>query len=109
MFNKAQKLMKNSLHHSEIKRIFKKGKRVVYKQVVIIYEKHQEDFGRYAILISKKKVRKSRERNRIRSVVREVVRSLNIPKHPFLIIYSDQKQPTDQVRGLIKKALESIV
>ena len=89
--------MKNSLSAGEVQHILKKGKRVVVGGIVVVYMKRDTGSGeegaatppqRYAIVIRKKKFKKSTMRNRIRRIIREVLRRVNLPYPVFVVVYT---------------------
>ena len=95
--------MKTSLRGKEITNILKRGKRIISEGVVLIYEKGEEKEYRFAILVSKKKIRKSTERNRVRRIIREILRVYPIPFTRFIILCTKEKYIYNSVRSSLEQ------
>ncbi len=78
--------MKTSLHHQEIAEILKKGKRVVAEGIVVVHKGKKGGVKRYAIIISKKKIKKNSDRNKVRRIIREVLREIDPQYSPMVIL-----------------------
>ena len=89
--------MKNSLSAGEVQLVLRKGKRVAVSGIMIVYmekgigsgeEGAETSSRRYAIIIRKKKFKKSTMRNKIRRIIREVLRKIHLPYPVFVVVYT---------------------
>lgn len=98
--------MKTALRQDEIREILKKGRRIVLEGMVFLYTPPKKtEKKRFAVIVSKKTLKKNVDRNRVRRIIRELVRKSDIPLDIFIVIYNG-KQPTYQN---IKKELDTVV
>ena len=101
--------MKTSLHHNEVREVLKGGKRSVSPGMTIVYREMKNTAGRYAVVISKKRVRKSTKRNRIRRIIREYIRLNPIPDMMFVVIYTEKEKTGDEIRALLREAVKNTI
>ena len=103
--------MKTALRRERVQYILKHGDRYVGKGVVVCALKSDEvcvGSGGFAILISKKAVRTAVLRNRIRRVLREVVRSFDCGCVDFVVLCRSGCDSEDGVREQLHMLLCNI-
>ena len=101
--------MKTSLRHDEIPHVLKKGKRTVGNGITLVCESGNGKTGRYAVLIPKKKVKKSVERNKVRRMLREIMRMMQVPCQRYIIIYTGKSRSFHEIKLAVKQMAENIV
>ena len=101
--------MKTSLHNYDIQRILKKGKRIVADKLTVVYETNNDKKKRYAVLVPKRKVKKSSERNKVRRIIREAVRTSDIPLSLFVVLCTGKTYTYDGVSRSLKKITNDII
>lgn len=103
-FSKKFKLFKFS--HFDL--IFRKNKKIVFKELIIFWMKNKFKYPRIGIFLSRNIIRKSYQRNRIKRLIREFFR-LNKRKISFVdliilpkkeIIYLNNKKINNRLRIL---------
>ena len=75
LFTKQQRL----LHKSEFNAVFSNAKKRVNSDFVILVRKNNQSLARLGLAISKKKIAKAHERNRVKRQVREYFRNNPLP------------------------------
>ena len=81
----------------------KKGKRIIRDDMIIVHSGKKSDACKYAILVSKKKVRTSAERNKVRRIMREVLKEAPLPFSRFVIVCTAKKYTNKSVRQSLQK------
>ena len=64
---------------------------------------------RFAVVISKKRVRKSTRRNRIRRILREHLRRAQLPHPRFVLLYTEGERTDDEIRDMAHRAVQNIL
>ena len=100
--------MKTSLNHQHIELLLRKGKRVIGDGITLIYTTKNIGYKKYAIIVPKKKVKKSVVRNKIKRIVREAVRATNIPFDMFIIMYTGKNYSLKEITTSIEKIIKDI-
>ncbi|MDE0243679.1 MAG: ribonuclease P protein component [Candidatus Kaiserbacteria bacterium] len=98
--------MKTGLSGSDIQTILKKGRRYVGDGLVVVFGSEKERSGRFAVVVSKKVARHSVDRNRIKRLVREAIRSLPTVPYPFVVLCRrdlSQQQARDTLQTIFKE------
>ena len=85
----------------------KDGRRLALNTVRLIYKDCFSDEVGCAILIPKKNVKNSVDRNNLRRKIREVLYHIDPPKHSFVVIYNGPRIPPtnveEDINTIIKK------
>ena len=95
--------MKTSLKRKEIVDLLKKGKRKIVDGITIVYDQEKDKESRFAILVPKKKIRKSTERNKVRRLFREAVAECGLPYHHFLIICTKNNYTYKEIQETLEQ------
>ena len=101
--------MKTSLSRERVEYILKKGKRYAQGGMVIVCvsenDLRQKGQQKYAVLIPKRVVKKSVARNRLRRVIREMIKEVDVQCSEFVILCNSKSCTEESV----KKAVEQVV
>ena len=103
--------MRTSLSRRKVNHILKKGRRYSHRGFTIIYEEKKElgdkkTRKRYSILIGKKIAQKSVKRNRIKRIIREVVRETQIKHDEFVILCTQKNKTESEIKKNLISALK---
>ena len=92
--------MKTALRRDEIAEILKRGKRITGGAVMLICGKKKKEGRRerYAVIVPKKNLKRSVDRNRIKRIVREIIRKDGMPFGSFIIRYTGKKQTYQEIQ-----------
>ena len=85
--------MKASLNSKQVKDGLRTGKRYTHNGLSIVcIKKNSSKKRKYAILIPKRTVRNSTARNRIKRVIRETVKTVDIKCCEFIVIHTNKSR-----------------
>ena len=104
--------MKTSLHQEEVQHILKHGERYACAGLVVCVFRFSGGFGRYAVLIPKKVLQSSVARNRMRRVLREVIRKPDQLCGNFVVLHNNKNSSEAEVKehlGLLLSKASSVM
>ena len=74
-FNKARRLLKKK----EFDFVFSDAKKIITPEFVILYRENKYGYARLGLALSKKKIAKAHDRNRMKRFIRETFRLCDLP------------------------------
>ena len=99
--------MKTSLRHEEVQHILKHGKRYVHNGFLVCVL--GDGSGRFAVLVSKKVARSAVVRNRMRRVLREVVRTVDSVPFDFVVLQNKGNLSSEFIQTSLPMVLNTII
>lgn len=81
-FNKTKRLLKKK----EFDFVFANAKKIVTPEFVFLYRENNCGFARLGLALSKKKIAKAHDRNRMKRFIRETFRTSDLPAIDVVVI-----------------------
>ena len=100
--------MKQSLTRKEVESVLREGKKSVSNAVRIIYKKCDDARAGCVILIPKKTVKRSADRNKLRRRIRGMVRGVTISSNHFVILCGGTSTPLNVIKEDVEQAMKKI-
>lgn len=81
-FTKAQRLLKKKEYND----VFAEAKKIVSPDFIILYKPNTLGYARLGLALSKKHIAKAHDRNRIKRILRESFRLVNLPAVDIVVL-----------------------
>lgn len=103
--------MKDSISSEEVVLLLKSGKRFVFNNYVFVYKLTNKEVNRFAVVISKKSIKRANKRNYVKRVVRcllkEVEFGLDKNKLDLIILYRNKELEKNKLKESLREAIKN--
>ena len=105
-FKKTQRLLKKT----EYDHVFEQAKRIVTSEFILLYRNNDLGYARLGLALSKKMIAKAHDRNRIKRLLREHFRQVQLPAVDvvFLARHGVAKETNSDINTKLSKTWEKI-
>lgn len=105
-FKKSRRL----LHKTEYDRVFAQATKVTNSEFIILYRENDLGYARLGLAISKKKIAKAHDRNRIKRLLRESFRLKLLPAVDLIVLAKQgvEKQKNTDISERLGKTWEKL-
>lgn len=106
-FTKSQRL----LHKREYNQVFEAARKVATSDYILLYRENALGYPRLGLAISKKKIAKAHDRNRIKRILREAFRKSQLPAVDLVFLAKSgwEKQANAVIYEKLGKTWEQLI